>query len=859
MAEEMAYEIDLNNSKTLLISDFEGTTPTAHFAKFKEYCTGIDNKGNIAPTNRVIFLGDVFDNTAQFGDNCKGEECIDPDDEKGNCVDNSNYVALETIKLLVDNEEKCKFVVGNRDINKIKLIPFFSFQSGEKWWTKGNSYEEIVNNLMTKLKDNPDPWLIKKEQLKYFRPFWSTKPDEYNKGWLDDNEIKFIDIYDRFERIFGKDPAPGTMSALVTLKCIPNELFPDMNNFYGAMLIKAETPQNDEKDLKLHDEWRKKVRAALTITIFMRMLDKELWEKRGEIDKKEFKALDGYLYYYLTKAPAAYYAEYQNNLFLFAHGGITNDFVKGDGKFEIDEKKGRDLKDWITIIKERKIEKKIGGGVNQKNKIIKSINNYNNEFMGVLNQFFDTKFDDPNGKWILPMLTLLDLSAGVKNNPNQVKQPYMENLDTYKDDYDKVYNVFGHASISSGYTFGKTRDSSGKVNSNKTYFLSTDYSTTLFKNGINCSPEERGENSDYNKNYLLAILDTTNKSLNLYIDGKLILKNDKTKSTNKNYIFRHEEGKTIEDFDKFITPEKNKEALFLPETLKEKDKIELTFDTPNLLDKIDAIDASNKSLNCFFNGIANIENKPYYIYSNMFKKDVPHSIIALPYEGGEQISPPADAKTAADDAAAKTAADAAAKTAADAAAKTAAAAKTDAASETAAADAAAKTASETAADAAAKAADAKAAADVKQPVVPVASANPPSVSAPHAPSTPGSATPAKKTAAKKPRSGLRDPAQMFEPISLVKNTKTGYYEQEAGKHNLLKKGWTKRALSKKVGPKTTFLKKVGPKTRKTLKKVGQKTRKLKGRKVGPKTRKLNGRKLKRRKVRSKKRKTLKKN
>ena len=418
MAEELAYEIDLNNSKTLLISDFEGTTPTTHFAKFKEYCTGINDT-----TKRVIFLGDVFDNTAQFGDNCTGDVCEDPDIDKDNCVDNSNYVALETIKLLVDNEKKCKFVVGNRDINKIKLIPFFSFQSGEKWWIKGNSYTEIVKNLIIALPPESDPWLIKKEQLKYFRPFWSSKPTEYNKGWIEkEDSIKIDDIYNRFERIFGKDPAPGTMSALVTLKCIPDELFPGkekMEDFYRAV------DDQYTKDKPLYDvDWRKRVRAALTITVFMRMLDKELWEKNPlknnkEIDKTEFKALDGYLYYYLTQAPAAYYAEYKTNLFLFAHGGIKNDFVEKDGKEEIDEIKGRDITAWGEKLKYIKT----GGALDPENKIIKSINYYNKAFLELVKKFFDEPINKPDGDWVKTMLTLLDLSAGGKDNPNQVKQP----------------------------------------------------------------------------------------------------------------------------------------------------------------------------------------------------------------------------------------------------------------------------------------------------------------------------------------------------------------------------------------------------------------------------------------------------
>ena len=51
----------------------------------------------------------------------------------------------------MDNEAGCKYVVGNRDINKIKLLPFFAFNDGTKWWTNGESYQEIVKNLLKTL------------------------------------------------------------------------------------------------------------------------------------------------------------------------------------------------------------------------------------------------------------------------------------------------------------------------------------------------------------------------------------------------------------------------------------------------------------------------------------------------------------------------------------------------------------------------------------------------------------------------------------------------------------------------------------------------------------------------------------
>lgn len=164
MAEESetikkSYDITdfINKNKTLLISDFEGTTPEKHFSNFEEYCKN----------QQVIFLGDVFDNTAQYSENCNGEECKDPDTET-KCPTDANYCALKTIKLLVDNEENCRYVFGNRDINKIKLLPFFSMEDENgrevKWWldqekegdNKGDAiarYATIVKNLLKMLEE----------------------------------------------------------------------------------------------------------------------------------------------------------------------------------------------------------------------------------------------------------------------------------------------------------------------------------------------------------------------------------------------------------------------------------------------------------------------------------------------------------------------------------------------------------------------------------------------------------------------------------------------------------------------------------------------------------------------------------
>jgi len=514
----------IKDKKTLLISDFEGTTPTAHFNKFKEYCSGDDNK-------QVLFLGDVFDNTAQFSENCNGTSCENPD-EISDCPTDENYCALQTIKLLVDNEKSCKYVFGNRDINKIKLLPFFSFKSKSKsnWWTNGKSYDEIVNNFFRTVENPETRWLIQPDNYKYFQPFWNKKKYADTKSnWGDTGEKNYInteinDIYDRFVMMFGADPKHGTMSALVTLKCIPNELLNGIDGGIEDFYLKI-TSIDESVDDAIK---KKRIRAALTITIFMRMLDKELWTGiKKETPHTAFGGLDGYLYHYLTKAPAAYYAEAgDKNLLLFAHGGITNNFINASGNLDIDD------------IRTRSMDRIVGVGGDGHGNIIKTkIINYNNVYFTTLNNFFNKrgensvgdisvgggdypvlnrlgenpKFNDPNindeleKTQLKNMLVLLSISAGIKENPNQKKEPSDNDLDEYdkkdnkydKEDnkYTKIYNIFGHASSSAGYSLSKVQGSE------KTYYINTDFSTTLYKEGILCD-------KNYNSNYLIAVLNT---------------------------------------------------------------------------------------------------------------------------------------------------------------------------------------------------------------------------------------------------------------------------------------------------------------------------------------------------------------
>ena len=511
----------IKDSELLIISDFEGTTPKTQFEKFAEYARGgaegVKNK-------KVIYLGDVFDSTVLL----KSKESTE---SKEGCVQDDNYCALQSVKLLVDNPAQCKYVVGNRDLNKIKLLPFFQFKTGEKWWNPAGatSYESIVDKLLAE--DEKEVWLVggkdaagkdKDTTMDFFKPFWNIGKWNTKKSITARATKNYTKIYDRFEALFGVDGIEGTMSAINTLKSIPNEMFASQSdNMTIDKFIAKLTKKTADKNV---------VRAALVITLFMRMLDKDLW-KEGDAAQKEkkvgdFGALDGYLYKYITEAKPAYYAvsDQEKNLLLFAHGGITKDFVTG---------KGTKATELLATVKWDEVlnlqPPPLTGGAG--NPITDSIDNFNGKYNELLTAFFAKKYEGTPAPAKLEdytgMLTLLQLSAGFANpkikekftveggefkddklSPIQRKDASYENLDEFISPYNKIYNIFGHYSVSAGYSFGKSTGSA------KTYFINTDYSSSLFKDGIDCT-------DDYNDNYLQLKLDT--KTNRLFLDGTVIL------------------------------------------------------------------------------------------------------------------------------------------------------------------------------------------------------------------------------------------------------------------------------------------------------------------------------------------------
>ena len=117
-----------SKSDVIIVSDVEGFCAKEQIEKIIEYASGKDNKG-------VIFNGDVLDYTVGI-DNL-GSAHVD------------NLCALKLLKVLTDGMKAGHVIcnIGNRDINKIKLLALLQAADNSNWWLNGKNISEIATNL----------------------------------------------------------------------------------------------------------------------------------------------------------------------------------------------------------------------------------------------------------------------------------------------------------------------------------------------------------------------------------------------------------------------------------------------------------------------------------------------------------------------------------------------------------------------------------------------------------------------------------------------------------------------------------------------------------------------------------------
>lgn len=563
-----------SGDEILICSDFEGVLPEAQFNNFKSI---FDEDLDVTfQAKKIIYLGDMFDNTG-----CAGSPFLNE----------NNYCALRTLKYLVDNPERSRYVVGNRDINKIKLVPLLQFKDGKQWWKMDkeeenkDSFISIVSNLIITnfgldVSETPvsllptaspvssessepkkDIWNVM--TMEDYRPFWSKKPKQLQENWFvnpNDPEKTGLNIkpmktlHDRFKRIFGLDTNDGTMSAANTLTGLPNELFGSkvttVINTIRDKIMKNETVTLIDAQNKLLSENENEIRSAIVFTVFMRMLDKDLYKDKSQkpvsfLDN-QIGYIDGYLYRYFELAPPALYAQKGDDLLLFSHGGITNEFVQIDNT-----NKGLELLNKITPETWRKVLDNRTNNVqktknipmsdevlkakqqkehdNDKN-ITGNIDSYNEEYFKILQKCFETFIQIPTSPPVInrDLMILLSISAEAENNPiiheSGYKtsnfspiQPRLPDNSVLTSSYGKnIFNFCGHASSGNGYGLKKIRENM--------FFINTDLIATLFKKGAGTCEE-----SIYNNNYLWLTIkfDKTNKKFDVHLEGINTLNTEK--------------------------------------------------------------------------------------------------------------------------------------------------------------------------------------------------------------------------------------------------------------------------------------------------------------------------------------------
>lgn len=560
----------------IIISDIEGFNPINQIAKITEYASSYDK------TKGVIFNGDVLDYTV-------GIEML------GDLAHTDNLCALKLLKVLTDGMKAGNVIcnIGNRDINKIKLLALLQADDNSKWWEFGKTIPEIANKLLSIFKTSTPEKFWKFNDLRSINPFWNkANPNFTNARWLPDTPVIAKTLLERFEYIFGDDPKMGTISAKNNLDGIPLEL--------GIKTTDSE------------------YKAAIVLTVYARMLFMNPNEP-NEPNKLEY---DGVLTEYLTLANAVSYAILDNTLLLFAHGGFTTKFFSNTNI--IATLRSNIQKNKSNIDNEIMNPKaQTGGSFESK---MKHIVNFNADVKAIIKNLFDSNpsvkkyiLKDEKGVPFLneDLMILTILSTPATNNkqiaalispfetalsPIQIGSPIGESLYNSVEatsgthNVDRVINIFSHIPKGFGYSFGKSGDNS--------YFINTDFSNTLLKNRKYLKPIET------NPTYLVLHLENVKPSnkWQFRLDG--VIEMDISSFDTNTGLF---DELALKYLDTNYLPNIQKDTILANAKILSENKLKLEFNQPIMLSQLEIQAYPTK--NVFYHGVASVNKESYKIYS----------------------------------------------------------------------------------------------------------------------------------------------------------------------------------------------------------------------------------------------------
>jgi hypothetical protein len=579
------------HSDIIIVSDTEGFVPKAQIEKIMEYSQ--------SPSNGIIFNGDTLDYTYTFGTDAIAKSIMIPE----------NVCALKLLKVFVEGMSRpnpsviCN--IGNRDLNKIKLLALLLKADGEQWWNNdnGNSYEEIAKKLLIKFNENQDKenfWLF--SDLKTINPFWNVFHSAFTNRWKSSKEIKTSTLADRYDYIFGADPGKGTISAPNNIDFMPMEVGINTN----------------DRELK----------AAIVFTMYARMLFMKYEPKPGNFQ------YDGILREYLLKSNAASYAVIDDNLLLFGHGGFTNSFF-----FEKDSavkmlkdilEKNKDMFDTVQDITYELQSIQKGGSLNKE---VAKIENFNTDFKKLMQSLFlDTNLGQMSSKYIREKengkkylsdeLSILNILCTPASNhpifkehpafikystdlsPIQVSAPANADFSAMdltttiipgqNSNIKRVYNIFSHIPKGFGYSFGNSG-----IN---THFINTDFSNSLFKDATLLSK--------YDENMLLLHLMNGSQFI---LEGKISMNLYPSVNDEKNPEEMSDDDRKIQEQLKIFKKQANQNNATYMDMLDQ-----INDKTNNIPTNISYCpDDLSGEIEIIFNYRFNLQNPPKVSYKNL--------------------------------------------------------------------------------------------------------------------------------------------------------------------------------------------------------------------------------------------------
>jgi hypothetical protein len=480
--------------KTFSISDLEGFYP--------EQVLPMYNQIKQEKTNQLIICGDIMDSTLRT---------------------QINYDILKlksnNIKTIYDIVTNSNIILtfGNRDLNKIKVGPLTELcYNGEDGNSKilidkfnsGELEKLDIDTYINLAKIREKNWY---QSMSNWYPFWG-----YNKEKIDywQREVEpigkknkdrilekpYLFFERRFYKIFGSDPAVGTMGADNLLHTIPielglyNESLPDYNAFVVLAVFKS-------------------MLQNVSFTDKTGILHRILYNtdvSHATISQSIFKGL---LYTLFTddKNNMIITRKDSNGNYLFSHGGVNSEIIERNTLQELYEilnnPKSEEFKEKITDAKQI-----IGGYYKNTTRVYDNIDeqivNFNYVMKKVLKLIFEEdykKLKKPSPNILFVLLATLSsncesiyskilskdevivkckelgiLNSSFRSTMAGIRELRNKNKIFYHEA--KLFNIFGH----NPNGFGTSVDLF-ENGTNKTYLVNLDTSNTFLSSSLNRS------------------------------------------------------------------------------------------------------------------------------------------------------------------------------------------------------------------------------------------------------------------------------------------------------------------------------------------------------------------------------------